>query len=160
MEERLDQVPRAGYLSARACGGRLELVDLQIEMLQKARVRLRRARVANAGYTQSNATLLPFRSGAFDNAFLGAVLGEVPDPKACLASIADVLRLGGLLSVAELPGDPDAVTQAQLRTLIQGTGLEFVDSVRVSRGFLASFRREAKDQGREPCSLSSSSATT
>jgi uncharacterized protein len=127
--------------------GRLELVDIQLEMLQKARRRLRRAGVVNTGYTQSNAVTLPFRSDAFDVAFLVAVLGEVPDPKACLASIADVLRPGGLLSVAELPGDPDAVTEEQLRTLTQGTGLEFVDSVRVSSGFLASFRREAKNQG-------------
>ena len=127
--------------------GRLELVDIQLEMLQKARRRLRRAGVQNAGYTQANAGKLPFRAGAFDVAFLVAVLGEVSDPKACLASIANVLRPGGLLSVAELPGDPDAVTEEQLRTLTKGTGLEFVDSLRVSRGFLASFRREAKNPG-------------
>ena len=127
--------------------GRLELVDIQLEMLQKARRRLRRAGVRNTGYTRANAVTLPFRSGAFDVAFLVAVLGEVPDPKACLASIAAVLRPGGLLSVVELPGDPDAVTEEQLRTLTLGTGLEFVDSLRVSRGFLASFRRQAKNDG-------------
>jgi ubiquinone/menaquinone biosynthesis C-methylase UbiE len=147
----LEVGPGPGFFSidvARAIpAGRLELVDIQLEMLQKARGRLRRAGVRNTGYTQSDAVTLPFRSGAFDVAFLVAVLGEVPDPQACLASIAAVLRPGGLLSLAELPGDPDALTEAQLRTLIQGTGLEFVDSVRVSRGFLASFRREAKDQG-------------
>lgn len=123
--------------------GRLELVDIQLEMLQKARRRLRRAGVQNAGYTQTNAVKLPFRSGAFDVVFLVAVLGEVPDPKACLSSIADALRPGGLLSVAELPGDPDALTEEQLRTLTQGTGLEFVESVRLSRGLLASLRRQA-----------------
>lgn len=147
----LEVGPGPGFFSidvARAIPqGRLELVDIQLEMLQKARGRLRRAGVRNTGYTQANAVKLPFRSGAFDVAFLVAVLGEVPDPKACLASIADVLRPGGLLSVAELPGDPDAVTEEHLRTLTQGTGLEFVDSLRVSRGFLASFRREAKNQG-------------
>jgi len=127
--------------------GRLELVDIQLEMLQKARRRLRRAGVHNAGYTQASAVKLPFRSGAFDVAFLVAVLGEVPDPKACLASIADVLRPGGLLSVAELPGDPDALTEEQLQTLMQGTGLELVESVRVSRSLLASFRRQAKTSG-------------
>jgi len=127
--------------------GRLELVDIQLEMLQKARRRLRRAGVRNTGYTRANAVTLPFRSGAFDVAFLVAVLGEVPDPKACLASIAAVLRPGGLLSVVELPGDPDAATEEQLRTLTLGTGLEFVDSLRVSRGFLASFRRQAKNDG-------------
>ena len=127
--------------------GRLELVDIQLEMLQKARRRLRRAGVHNAGYTQANAVKLPFGSSAFDVAFLVAVLGEVADPTACLASIADVLRCGGLLSVAELPGDPDALTEAQLRTLTQGTGLEFVESVRLPRGVLASFRRQARTPG-------------
>jgi ubiquinone/menaquinone biosynthesis C-methylase UbiE len=147
----LEVGPGPGFFSidvARAIpAGRLELVDIQLEMLQKARVRLRRADVRNTGYTQANAVTLPFRSGAFDLAFLVAVLGEVPDPKACLASIAEVLRPGGLLAVVELPGDPDAVTEKQLRTLTQATGLEFVDSRRVSRGFVASFRREAKNPG-------------
>jgi ubiquinone/menaquinone biosynthesis C-methylase UbiE len=147
----LEVGPGPGFFSievARAIPeGRLELVDIQLEMLQKARGRLRRAGARNTGYTQSDAVTLPFRAGAFDVAFLVAVLGEVPDPQACLASIAAVLRPGGLLSVVELPGDPDALTAAQLRALMQGTGLAFVDSVRVSRGFLASFRREASDQG-------------
>lgn len=126
--------------------GRLELVDIQIEMLQKARRRLRQAGLSNARYTQANADKLPFCSGVFDVAFLVAVLGEFPDPKSCLASIADVLCLGGLLLVAELPGDPDALTEDQLRTLTQGTGLEFVQSVRLPRCLLASFRRQAQNQ--------------
>ena len=144
----LEVGPGPGFFSidvARAIPqGRLELVDIQREMLQKARRRLRRAGVRNAGYTQANAVALPFRSDAFDVAFLVAVLGEVSDPKACLTSIADVLRPGGLLSVAELPGDPDALTEGQLRILMQGTGLELVESVRVSRALLTSFRRQAK----------------
>ena len=127
--------------------GRLELMDIQCEMLQKARDRLSGAGVQNAGYTQANAVTVPFQSGTFDVAFLVAVLGEVPDPKACLVSIADALRPGGLLSVAELPGDPDALTEGQLRDLTQGTGLEWVESVRVSRSFITSFRRQAKTPG-------------
>ena len=42
--------------------GRLELVDIQLDMLQKARGRLRRAGVRNTGSTQANAVTLPFRS--------------------------------------------------------------------------------------------------
>jgi ubiquinone/menaquinone biosynthesis C-methylase UbiE len=147
----LEVGPGPGFFSidvARAIPqGRLELVDIQLEMLQKARVRLRRAGARNTGYAQANAVTLPFCSGAFDVAFLVAVLGEVDDPKACLASIADVLRPGGLLSVVELPGDPDAVGEEQLRILTHGCGLEFVDSVRFSGGFLASFRRDVKNKG-------------
>ena len=147
----LEVGPGPGFFSidvARAIpGGRLELVDIQLEMLQKARERLSRADIRNTGYTRADAVALPFRPGAFDVAFLVAVLGEVPDPKASLASIAQVLRPGGLLLVVELPGDPDAVTEEQLRMLTQGTGLEFVDSLRVSRAFLARCRREGKTQG-------------
>jgi SAM-dependent methyltransferase len=59
--------PGPGFFSidvARAVPqGRLELMDIQAEMLQKARRRLRRAGVANAGYTQANAVKLPFRNG-------------------------------------------------------------------------------------------------
>ena len=127
--------------------GRLELVDLQNEMLRKARRRLRRAGVRNAGYTQADAERLPFQSGAFDVAFLVAVLGEVPDPRACITSIANVLRPGGWLIVAELPGDPDALREEQLRSLAQGTNVEFVESMRVSRALLASFRRPAENPG-------------
>ena len=125
--------------------GRLELVDIQHEMLRKARRRLQGAGVTNTGHTQANAAKLPFQSGTFDVAFLVAVLGEVPDPKACLTSIADVLRPGGLLLVAELPGDPDAVTEEELRNLTQGTGLEFVESARVSCSVITSFRRHEKN---------------
>jgi ubiquinone/menaquinone biosynthesis C-methylase UbiE len=138
--------PGPGFFSidvARAIpDGRLELVDIQAEMLHKARRRLRRAGVENAGYTQANAVTLPFRRGVFDVAFLVAVLGEVSDPKACVTAIANALRPGGLLAVAELPGDPDALTEEHLRTFTQGTDLEFVETVRVSRAFLASFRRQ------------------
>jgi ubiquinone/menaquinone biosynthesis C-methylase UbiE len=147
----LELGPGPGFFSIAMAGaiprGRLQLVDIQLEMLQKARRRLRRAGAHNASYTQADAVRLPFRSGAFDVALLVAVLGEVSDPKACLTSIADVLRSGGLLSVAELPGDPDALTEMQLRTLTQGTGLEFVECVSVSRGLLASFRRQARASG-------------
>jgi ubiquinone/menaquinone biosynthesis C-methylase UbiE len=71
------------------------------------------------------------------------VLGEVPDPKACLSSIAGVLRAGGRLLIAELPGDPDALTEGQLQALAQDTGLESIESRRVSLSLLASFRRRA-----------------
>jgi len=90
---------------------------------------------------------LPFRSGTFDVAFLVAVLGEVSDPRACLASIADVLRPRGILVVVELPGDPDALDVEQLRALSQGSGLDYFESMRVSRAFLATFRREVKHEG-------------
>jgi ubiquinone/menaquinone biosynthesis C-methylase UbiE len=147
----LEVGPGPGYFSidvARAIpDGRLELVDIQREMLAKARGRLLRAGLRNVGYARATAVALPFRSGAFDVVFLVAVLGEVSDPKACLASIADVLRPGGVLAVIELPGDPDAIDVEQLRTLSRGSGLDLFESMRVSRALLATFRREVNRGG-------------
>jgi ubiquinone/menaquinone biosynthesis C-methylase UbiE len=142
----LELGPGPGFFSiavARAIPeGRLALVDIQLEMLQKAQQRLRRAGIQNAGYTQASGSQLPFQSAVFDVAFLVAMLGEVSDPKACLAAVAGALRPGGWLSIAELPGDPDALTASELQTLAQGAGLEFVESLRVSRSLLVSFRRQ------------------
>jgi len=49
-------------------------------------------------------------------AFVVAMLGEVPDPGTCLQSIWSALRPQGILSVTELPGDPDALTESRCRT--------------------------------------------
>jgi ubiquinone/menaquinone biosynthesis C-methylase UbiE len=142
----LEVGPGPGFFSvavARAASrGRLELVDIQLEMLDRARRRLREAGVRHAAFTQASAAALPFRAAVFDVAFLAAVLGEVADPAACVASIARVLRPGGRLVVAELPGDPDALTSDQLRRLAAGTGLTLVSSRRVSRATITTFGKQ------------------
>jgi len=107
----LELGPGPGYFSVRVAQsiprGHLYLVDLQREMLEKARRRMGRAGFSNASFTQASAMSLPFAPGVFDIAFLVAVLGEVPDPGACVESICRSLRPGGILSITELPGDPD-----------------------------------------------------
>jgi CAAX protease family protein len=139
--------PGPGFFSLEiardVAAGRLELFDIQREMLQKARRRLRRAGATNVGFTQGNGAALPFRPGSFDVAFLVAVLGEVPDPAACIASIRGVLRPRGLLSVTELPGDPDALSQPEVQDLAEKAGLQFVEAFPASKGFTVNFRRDA-----------------
>lgn len=143
----LELGPGPGYFSiavARAVpDGRLALVDLQREMLAKARLRLQRAGAANVSFTQASADCLPFRPGSFDAAFLVAVLGEVGDPAACLAALAQTLRPGGTLLVAELPGDPDALSESGLRELGGRAGLAFAGAARLRGGFAARFHRSA-----------------
>lgn len=143
----LEVGPGPGFFSldvARAIPrGRLELVDLQAGMLARARRRVRAARLGNVGFTRASATMLPFRRARFDAAFLVAVLGEVPDPAACIAAIADVLKPGARLLCVELPGDPDALSVEQLRSFAAGTSLHVVQSRRVGRAMLTWFERKA-----------------
>lgn len=136
--------PGPGYFSvdvARAVpSGRLVLYDLQREMLAKTRRRLARDRAANAAFVQGDGARLPFRAGSFDVAFLVAVLGEVPDPEACVESLRRVLRPGGLLSLSETIGDPDALSQEQARALVERNGFE-VEAVFTDRvGFTMNAR--------------------
>jgi ubiquinone/menaquinone biosynthesis C-methylase UbiE len=140
----LELGPGPGYFSVEITRelprGGLVLFDLQREMLAKARRRLQRAGEANAAFVQGDGSRLPFRSGSFDVAFLVAVLGEVPDTAGCLRSLRRVLRPGGLLSISETVGDPDALSQADVRALAESHGFEFVDVFVDRAGFAASFR--------------------
>jgi ubiquinone/menaquinone biosynthesis C-methylase UbiE len=141
----LELGPGSGWFSpavARALPrGRLVLCDLQREMLAKARRRLRREGVANCDLAQGEGTRLPFRARSFDAAFLVAVLGEVPDPAACVRELARVLRTDGVLSITEMPGDPDALSVAEVRALAESAGFAFETRIGERAGFTLRFLR-------------------
>jgi ubiquinone/menaquinone biosynthesis C-methylase UbiE len=141
----LEVGPGPGWFSpavARAVPrGRLVLFDLQRPMLVRARRRLRRAGVESSDLVQGDARRLPFRGASFDVAFLFAVLGEVPDPAAAVRELARVLRPGGLLSVTETLGDPDALSRDEVATLAEAAGLRPEADIAARVGFTARFRR-------------------
>lgn len=114
-------------LARRLTTGRLELLELQPEMLAKARRKLDRAGLRNVGYHTGDASQgLPFPDSCFDVAFLAAVLGEVTDKPACLCSLARVLRPGGLLVVQEFFPDPDRLRVPEIRRLAEPAGFRFL----------------------------------
>lgn len=143
----LELGPGPGYFSVDVSreipNGRIVLYDLQREMLDKARRRLARARALNASFVQGDGSRIPFRSGCFDVAFLVAVLGEVPDPAACIESLRRVLRPGGLLSITETIGDPDALSQHGVKALAESKGFAFDGLVTGPAGFTIRFRARA-----------------
>lgn len=143
----LELGPGPGFFSVRVARsiprGHLFLVDLQREMLEKARQRIRRAGVANVSFTQAGADMLPFAADSFDVAFVVTVLGEVPSAGACLEAIRHSLVPGGILSISELPGDPDAMSEAEVAALAHSAVFEFAESFRMRGGFTANFRKPA-----------------
>jgi len=143
----LEVGPGPGYFSVEVARclpqGRLELFDLQREMLGQARRRLERAGLRNVGFTQGDAVHLPFGESRFDVVFLVAVLGEVPDPAECLRGIYRTLRPGGTLSITEQPGDPDFVPLPTVRALAEQQGFEFVETYGRGKNYTANFKKPA-----------------
>jgi ubiquinone/menaquinone biosynthesis C-methylase UbiE len=129
-ERVLELGPGPGYFSTeiarRLPEGRLELFDLQPEMLAKARHALDSAGFHNVGFHAGDAGgEFPFPDGCFDVAFLAAVLGEVPVKSACIRSLARVLRPGGVLVFVEAFPDPDRQSVSTLRALVEPEGFVF-----------------------------------
>lgn len=79
----LELGPGPGYFSAALAKqvhrGELVLLDIQPEMLEKARRKLESMGCRNAHYTADANTELPYADGRFDVALLVSVLGEVSD---------------------------------------------------------------------------------
>jgi len=95
----------------------------------------------NVGFTQGDTCSLPYGEGKFDVVFLVAVLGETPNPAACLQGIYRTLRPAGLLSITEQPGDPDFMPLPTVRTLAEQEGFEFVESYSRGKNYTANFSK-------------------
>jgi uncharacterized protein len=121
--------PGSGYFSVelarRVPMGRLELFDVQVEMLAKARRKLAARGLHNVGFTQGNAnTGLPFREAQFDRAVLVTVLGEIPDRDACIESLYWALRPNAVLGIHEHLPDPDFIAFERLKSMVERHGFE------------------------------------
>lgn len=105
--------------------GHLALLDFQREMLQLARARLQRRGLTNFDCVQGDGMALPYRGGGFDAVVLVTVLGEVPDPAACLGETWRVLKPRGLVAISETRGDPDYSSPDRVRELAEAVGFRF-----------------------------------
>ena len=145
-EDVLEVGPGPGLFSVelgrRLTSGRLELLELQPEMLARARRKLDRAGCSNVGFRLGDAGgRVPFPDASFDVAFLAAVLGEVTDKPACLRSLARVLRPGGLLAVQEFFPDPDRMRVPEIRRLAEPASFRLIGAQGRSWNYIVRFRR-------------------
>ena len=120
--------------------GRLELLDIQPEMLERCMAKIHASDLTNVGFTCSDATRLPFADAHFDIAYMVTVLGEVRDLAACLKSVRRVLRPNGLLSISEHLPDPDFITVAKLERLASPFGFVLEQRYGPRIAYTANFR--------------------
>ena len=145
----LELGPGPGYFSAALAKGvqrgKLVLLDLQPEMLKKARRKLESMDCRNACYVAADASAeFPYADGCFDVALLVSVLGEVPDKRACLRSIRRVLRSGGLLAIHESIPDPDRLKLEELLPFLRSEGFAFHPRWGPSWNYTATFESAAQ----------------
>jgi len=143
-ERVLEVGPGTGYYALEvaewlAPDGRLDVFDLQQEMLDHTLGRAHERGITSIEATCGDATALPYADGTFDAAYLVTVLGEIPDQEAALRELRRVLRPAGRLVVGELTGDPHVVTLGRLQARAAAAGLSFERRVGPAFGYFARF---------------------
>jgi ubiquinone/menaquinone biosynthesis C-methylase UbiE len=113
-------LPVAGWLLP---GGRLDVLDVQQEMIDHTMRRAAEEGIENIEPVRSDARAMPYPDDSFDAAFLVTVLGEIPDQGAALRELRRVVKPGGRIVVGELFGDPHMVTHHALRERASEAGL-------------------------------------
>jgi ubiquinone/menaquinone biosynthesis C-methylase UbiE len=144
-ERILEIGPGTGYytfdVAERLGEGKLEIFDIQQEMLDHVMREAGRRGVTNVTPTLGDARALPFEDNSIDGAVLVTVLGEIPDQEQALREIARVLRPGGRLVVGELFGDPHMVTTGKLTERAGRAGFELEQRLGSPLAFFARLRK-------------------
>lgn len=103
-------------------GGEVTAVDMQEEMLRRARQKIETSGLQNVRFLRATAGTGRLANGYFDRALLVTVLGEIPDQQTALQEVYQALKPGGKLAVGEVFPDPHFQSQANVRRLAQQVG--------------------------------------
>lgn len=143
-ERVLEVGPGTGYYALEtargiAPDGKLDILDVQQEMLDHTMRRASEYRIANITPTRGDAQALPYADETFDAGYLVATLGEVPDQETALHELRRVLKPGGRLVVGESLPDPHMVLFDSLLSRAEAAGFRFERRLGWKFGYFASF---------------------
>ncbi len=116
-------LPLARRVASSGEDGSVTCLEIQPQMIEMLRERLRDAGIENVEVIQGDGRQMPLPDESFDMVFLVDVVGEVPDKPALFRECARVLKPGGTLAVTEQISDPDFRAPSTVRTLAAGAGL-------------------------------------
>jgi ubiquinone/menaquinone biosynthesis C-methylase UbiE len=121
--------------------GRLIAVDIQPEMIARAKARVREAGLTNVETHVASAYDLPLEDRSVDRAFLITVLPEIPSPPRALGELYRVLRPGGVLSITEEFYDPDYLFASETIRLVEAAGFRLEERFGNFVVYTLNFRR-------------------
>jgi ubiquinone/menaquinone biosynthesis C-methylase UbiE len=119
--------------------GRLDIVDIQQEMLNHVMARAANANLTTIHPHRADARELPFEGQTFDAVYVVTALGEIPEPERVLGAAAAVLKPGGRLVVGEF-FDRHWISFGRLHRLADSRGLHLAARRGPSLAYLARFR--------------------
>ena len=93
-------------------------LDLTPQMLEKARERCGKAHLSNVAFVEGSATALPFIDGEFDAVVTRLSVHHFVDPQIALAEMLRVLRLSGIVAIADVVTSEDP-TKSELQNAIE-----------------------------------------
>jgi SAM-dependent methyltransferase len=127
----------AGYVGPE---GRVDVLDVQQEMLDATAARAERRGVRNVvAALAAPSAPLPYADALFDAAYLVTVLGEIPDRQQILVELRRVLKSSGRLVVGEIVLDPDFVPARKLYPMAEAAGFSLVHRFGPSFNYHAQF---------------------
>jgi SAM-dependent methyltransferase len=88
-------------LAQRSPDARFVSVDLSADSIAEAGRRVRAAGLSNVEFRQADLFALPFAAGSFDHVFVCFVLEHLSRPVEALATLKEMLRPGGTITVIE-----------------------------------------------------------
>jgi ubiquinone/menaquinone biosynthesis C-methylase UbiE len=106
--------------------GEVVAVDVQAEMLRRARDKAAREGLNNIRFIQAGLGAGALALRDMDRVVLVTVLGEIPDRVAAVREIYQCLRPGGLLSITEIIFDPHFQTRTTVERFLQEAGFREV----------------------------------
>lgn len=119
--------------------GRLDIVDIQQEMLDHVMRRAAGSGLDNIVPTLADARELPFDDATFDAAYLVTALGEIPDVPATLSELRRVLKPTGRLVVGEF-FDRHQIRPAALARHANAVGLHVIQQSGPALAYFALLR--------------------
>ncbi|MDX1669659.1 MAG: class I SAM-dependent methyltransferase [Limnobacter sp.] len=129
----LEVGPGSGYYSAAVAAripeGKLTLLDIQEEMLNKSADKLKAQGLFNFETRLSNGGSLPFKDSSFDAIFMVTVFGEIEQREAFLLEAGRVLKPDGVISITEHHPDPDFETAEELTLSLHAHGFEVLQKL-------------------------------